>query len=67
MTWWWQALAYLGVVASILARAKALFPGRPVRTMIIVEDPAQPLSVEDAQNLLAPKGAVVMPGFTITP
>ena len=64
---WWQVFAYLGMLVSILARAKALFPGRPVRTLIVVEDPARPLSAEEAQGLLASTGAVVIKGFSITP
>lgn len=66
---WWQALAYLGIVAGILARAKAQFPGRPVRTMIVLEDPATPMTVDEAQVALAATGKnpVVLPGFTVTP
>jgi hypothetical protein len=64
---WLTALAYLGVLAGILARAKALYPGRAVRTLIVIEDPSQPLSITDAQVALAQYGATVVPGFSITP
>ncbi len=69
MQWWrWFAyIAYLGVIAGIFARAHALFPGRPVKTLIIVESPEQPLTLEAAQAALAATGAIVVPGFTVTP
>jgi len=61
------ALAYIGVLAGIIARAKALYPGKPIRTLIVVEDPGRPLGVDQAQQLLNGTGAAVIPGFTVTP
>lgn len=61
------ALAYIGVLAGIIGRAKTLYPGKPIRTLIVVEDPGRPLSVDQAQVLLNGTGAVVLPGFTVTP
>jgi len=61
------ALAYIGVLAGIIARAKLLHPGKAIRTLIVVEDPGQPLSVDRAQQALNGTGATVLPGFTVTP
>lgn len=62
-----QALAYLGVLAGIIGRARMLYPGKPIRTLIVVEDPGRPLGVDQAQQLLNGTGATVLPGFTVTP
>lgn len=62
-----RALAYIGQLAIVLATAKALYPGKRIRTMIVFENPAQPLEVEQAQQLLGGTGATVVPGFTVTP
>lgn len=64
---WLQALAYIGVLAGMIARARTLYPGKPIRTLIVVEDPGRPLDAHQAQQLLNGTGATVLPGFSITP
>jgi hypothetical protein len=41
------------------------FRGR-IKTLIIVENPGQPLVIGDVQERLAVLGATVLPGVTIT-
>lgn len=64
---WWTALGYLGQLALLIARLIALgYRGKPTRTLIVIEDPANPLDVTTATAALAAYNATVLPGFTFT-
>lgn len=59
-------LAYLIIGMQLWIRLR-MFKGKTIRTLIVVEAPGRPLSLEEAQVKLADTGATVLPGFTVTP
>ncbi len=56
---WLVALVYLGQVAGMIALARLKYPGRSGRTMLIVENPDKPLTVEEAQAAIGDRGVVI--------
>jgi hypothetical protein len=64
---WLRYLYLLPRLAQLIAEAKLLYPGKPIRTMFIVENPGFLLEVETAQALLESTRATVLPGFQVIP
>lgn len=58
--------AYLGLAINLWLRLR-VYKGRTIRTLLVIESPDKPLSAEEAQVRLVDTGAIVLPGFTLTP